>query len=150
MPSHQAPQVGIIDGSKRHWVPTPQFGGGAIKILLLDEEAKRVCLIYRFEANANLPRHSHACTAMALTLSGEWEYDEGKLPVGSFAYEPFGSDHRPMSGPGADVFVTLQSTNDEFLVYHLDDGSTFPIDMAVLRELDSASRGLVSPAEHAA
>ena len=51
-----------------------------------------------------------------------------------------GTDHRPRCENGALVFITLMSDSDQFLTYHLDDGTDVPIDMAVFRALDEASR----------
>lgn len=135
-------EIGITLSEDRQWVPTPHLGGGEVKVLGFDEPNRRVSFLYRFEPNAVLPRHSHQCTAQALTLEGEWEYGEGKLPVGAFAYEPVGTDHTPQCENGALVFITLFSDCDQFLTYHMADGSDVPIDISVFRALDQASRGL--------
>lgn len=132
--------VGIIQPSDRKWVPVPALGGGDVKILNIDEDKHRVSFLYRFEPNSVLPRHSHSCAAQAITLEGEWEYEEGKLPVGAYAYEPVGSVHVPSSKPGAVLFITLMGDSDEFLTWHYDDGTTLVLDMDAFRELEVASR----------
>lgn len=132
--------IGILQPNDRKWVPVPALGGGEVKMLNLDEENHRVAFLYRFEKNAVLPRHSHKCAAQAITLEGEWEYEEGALPVGAYAYEPVGSTHAPKSKNGAVLFITLMGDSDEFLTWHYDDGSEMAVDMDVFRSLDAECR----------
>ena len=46
-------------------------------------------------------------SSIAYTISGEWEYEGLKLPVGTIAYEPVGSVHTPSSDPGAELVEPL-------------------------------------------
>lgn len=132
--------VGILQPGDRKWVPVPALGGGEVKILNVDDKNHRVAFLYRFEKNAVLPKHSHKCAAQAITLEGEWEYEEGSLAEGAYAYEPVGSFHRPSSKDGAVLFINLMSDSDEMLTWHFDDGREMEVDMDVFRALDVECR----------
>src|SRR5205823_2816775 len=57
------------------------------------------------------------------TVSGEWTYDEGSLPEGAVAIEPYGSIHTPTSKNGADMFVVFVGTGPDLLQVLDDEGN---------------------------
>lgn len=120
----------IIDGNEKPWLPMPGYEGSFIKVLVADEERGQVVFMFKMAPGAVFPRHVHHCHAIAYTTSGEWEYDEGKLPEGAMAYEPPGSEHQPKSGPGAEMLVTLRSEGrGKLLQNFLEDGTEFEMNM---------------------
>jgi quercetin dioxygenase-like cupin family protein len=121
------------------WIPLPNIpkGEGWLKVIHADEERGVVIFKFRFSAGCELLPHSHRCHAIAYTISGEWEYEGLKLPVGTIAYEPVGSVHTPSSDPGAELVVTLTSDDDQFLINHMPDGSEWPFDMAMFKRLEA-------------
>ena len=45
--------------------------------------------------------------------------------------------HTPSSESGAELVVTLTSETDKFLVNHMPDGSEWPFDMAMFKQLEA-------------
>jgi quercetin dioxygenase-like cupin family protein len=129
----------VYDGSDRDWLPIPSVDGAYIKVLVADRERRQVVFQFRFAPGTVLPEHIHHCQAIAYTISGEWEYEELKLPSGAVAYEPPGSTHTPSSGPGAEIVVVLSSDSDRFLENHMADGSVFEMDMSFFALIDGAT-----------
>jgi quercetin dioxygenase-like cupin family protein len=121
------------------WIPLPNIpkGEGWIKIIHADDERGVVVFKFRFSEGCELLPHTHDCHAIAYTISGEWEYEGLKLPEGTIAYEPVGSMHTPSSDSGAELVVTLTSDTDKFLVNHMPDGSEWPFDMAMFKQLEA-------------
>ncbi len=115
----------------------------AMKLLHIDEVAQQVVFVQRFSPNTRHHKHTHHCTAIAYTLSGTWVYDETEIPVGTLAYEPFGSTHTPMTTNGnvADVLVILTAINKDgrFLELHGEDGHTFELNLDVFKLMNSMS-----------
>jgi quercetin dioxygenase-like cupin family protein len=120
------------------WIPIPNVvkGEGWAKVVHADAERHKVIFKFRFSPDCELPPHTHKCHAIAYTLSGEWAYEGVTLPEGMVAYEPVDSTHTPMSGPGAELLVILDSDTDKFLVNHMPDGSDWEFDMAFFQALD--------------
>lgn len=127
----------IIHGADRPWIPVPAMPGAFAKLLVADETLKRVVFLFRFAPGAVLPRHRHLCHAIAYTICGEWEYEQGTLRAGSIAYEPVGSEHTPSSAKGAELVVVLQSESDEFLENLMPDGSTVRMDTRFFKMMES-------------
>lgn len=125
----------IVDSIARPWISIPGYEGTLVKVIVADPELNKVVFQFKFAPGAVLPRHKHVCHAIAYTVAGEWEYEEGKLPLGSVAYEPYGSEHTPASPKGAELLVVLTSETDQFIENYLDDGSTFTLDMNFFLEL---------------
>ena len=126
----------VYDSNDRDWLPIPAAEGAFIKVIVADEERRRVVFMFRFAPGTVLPTHRHHCHAIAYTISGEWEYEGLKLPVGAVAYEPVASTHTPSSGPGAELLVTLVGESDRFLENFMPDGSVFEMDMAFFKTLE--------------
>ena len=138
--SRQEDPTRVYDGSGRDWLPVPFVDGVHIKVLVADPARRQVVFGFRFGPGTALPEHVHHCQAIAYTVSGEWEYEGLKLPVGALAYEPPGSIHAPSSNPGADIVVVLSSESDRFLENHMADGSAIEMDMAFFQALDGMTR----------
>jgi quercetin dioxygenase-like cupin family protein len=133
----------VFTSEEQDWIPVPDVpkGEGWIKVIHADEERNTVVFKFRFSPGCELAPHTHKCHAIAYTISGEWEYEGLKLPVGAIAYEPVESVHTPSSEPGAELVVVLESETDQFLVNHMPDGSEVPFDMAFFKALEGASLG---------
>ncbi len=135
----------IIDGSEKPWLPMPGYEGSFIKVLVADRERGQVVFMFKMAPGAVFPEHNHHCHAIAYTTSGEWEYDEGKLPVGSMAYEVKGSRHQPRSGPGAEMVVALKSDDHRFLVNFPEGGEEFEMNMEFFESLVEITPEHVGP-----
>lgn len=120
-------------------LPLPNAEGTSFKVLKADEKQNRVVVKMRFGPNTRLPRHYHHCRAVAYTVSGEWDYDEGTFAAGHIAYEEIGHDHTPWSDKGAELFVVFDSDSGIFLDNHLEDGSILRIGMPFFKAYEGAS-----------
>jgi quercetin dioxygenase-like cupin family protein len=129
----------LLHPQEQEWVSLPNLPGKA-RVIKADEELGIVIFGYRFEPGAKVPEHRHDCHAIAYTISGEWEYEAGKLPAGSLAYEPVGSVHRPHSENGAELMVILRSETDQFIVNLMEDGSELPLDMEFFKRMEGATQ----------
>lgn len=130
----------VIQDESRPWLPMGGQDGNAFKILSVSENPNQVVLLVRFAPNALYPRHIHRCFAVAYTVEGEWEYEEGVLPKGSCAIEPPDSDHEPrISSQGATIFAVLSSDDDNFVEVPMEDGTVFRQDFAYWRDLYNLS-----------
>jgi quercetin dioxygenase-like cupin family protein len=129
----------LLHPEEQEWVSLPNLPGQA-RVIKADDELGIVIFGYRFEPGAKLPEHRHDCHAIAYTISGEWEYEAGKLPAGSLAYEPVGSVHTPHSENGAELIVFLRSDSDEFIINLLEDGSEQHLDMAFWKQMEGITQ----------
>jgi quercetin dioxygenase-like cupin family protein len=138
MATHQEDLTRVYSAEDKAWIPLPNIPKGEawIKIINTDEERGIVIFKFRFSPDCELVPHSHACHAIAYTISGEWEYEGLTLPEGAVAYEPVDSTHTPSSAPGAELVVVLNSQTDKFLVNHMPDGSEWVFDMAFFKMLE--------------
>jgi anti-sigma factor ChrR (cupin superfamily) len=113
----------IIDTNKKKWVRLPK-SDAEVKMIAVDDVNKNVVMMIRMPEGTSYPNHIHHCVAIAYTLEGEWEYEEGKLSPGVMAYEPDQSAHAPKVGKGgATVFVVLDGKTDHFIDFLREDGS---------------------------
>lgn len=129
----------LLHPQEQEWVSLPNLPGRA-RVIKADEELGIVIFGYRFEPGKKIPEHRHDCHAIAYTISGEWEYEAGKLPAGSVAYEPVGSVHTPHSENGAELMVILRSETDQFLVNIMEDGTEQPLDMAFFKQFEGITQ----------
>jgi quercetin dioxygenase-like cupin family protein len=129
----------LLHPQDQEWVSLPTLPGKA-RVIKADEELGIVIFGYRFEPGAKVPEHRHDCHAIAYTISGEWEYEAGKLGPGSLAYEPVGSVHTPYSEDGAELMVILRSDTDQFLINIMEDGSEQPLDMAFFKQMEGVTQ----------
>lgn len=122
----------------KHWVPfgLPESEGVFMKIYRVDEAAGRAVIKVRFEAGASAPRHYHFCTAVAYTLSGHWEYDEGDFWPGDVAVEPVGNNHQPSSDQGTEMMLVFDTDNGLLLDNYLTDGSVIRIGLSLLQAMN--------------
>ncbi len=128
----------VLKDDDRPWLPLDGDGENFMKIVSVDEQQKQVVLIVKFGPNAVYPQHLHHAGAVAYTLEGEWEYEEGVLPVGSWALEPPGTEHTPIvSGKGAKILAVLTSADDRFVEVPLPDGSVLKQDLEYFKHLYS-------------
>lgn len=127
----------IVDSNKKPWISLP--GSDArVKMLAVDEINNNVMMIIKMPEGTSYPNHIHHCIAIAYTLEGVWEYEEGVLTPGVIAYEPDQSAHAPKVGPGgATVFVVLDGKSEHFIDFLREDGSVgLRQDMEYFRTLE--------------
>lgn len=100
------------------WMEVEDQPGNYIKVLTVDEKRHRVDFLFRQDPHKEFAKHTHRCTAVALTLEGLWGYREGDemhFP-GTFSYEPPGSAHTPYASErGMMVYASFQGTGPEML-----------------------------------
>lgn len=126
----------VIDPDDRPWLPLGA-PGNFMKILHIDETDRQVVFVQRFGKDTEHPKHTHHCTAVAFTLSGEWCYDGHPFPTGAVGYEPYGSTHTPMTmnGNQSDVLVVLTSRDDRFIEIHMPEGGSVDLNMEMFKTL---------------
>ncbi|MEM7730300.1 MAG: hypothetical protein AAF311_13705, partial [Pseudomonadota bacterium] len=101
------------------------------------EEDRQVVFLQRFAKNTQHLQHTHYCTAVAYTLSGEWCYDGRPFPTHHVGFEPYGSTHIPetLHGNVADVLVILTSRDHRFIEARADDGTVIELDMEFFKTI---------------
>lgn len=104
-------------------LPLPGQKGITTRLIRVDEENNQVVMHVRFEPGAYAPRHFHYCRAVAYTVKGAWEYDEGKFYPGDIAYEKTGNLHTPFSDEGAELILVLSSDDKKYLDNYMECGS---------------------------
>ena len=126
----------IINPQQRPWLKNPATGD-AMKILHVDESHGQVVMIQRFGQNSIHPKHTHHCSVVAFTLSGEWAYDGSSIGLGHVAFEPIGSTHQPMTmnNNKSDVLLVFTSQTGRFLEVFLENGGSFEMDMAFFKQV---------------
>ena len=126
----------VVHADDRPWLKVDPSTENYFKIVSIDEIAKQVVMMVKFAPNAVYPKHLHHANAVVYTLEGEWEYEEGVLPAGSFAIEPAGIEHTPtVSSKGATLLAILTATSDLFVEVPLPDGTSVVQDMAYWKSL---------------
>lgn len=139
----------VLQDEDRPWLPLDGEGENYMKIVSVDRAQRQVVLIVKFGPNAVYPQHLHHAGAIAYTLEGEWEYEEGVLPAGAWALEPPGTEHTPIvSGKGAKILAVLTSKDDQYVDVPLPDGSVLKQDFAYFERLYSMTPEEAA-AEHA-
>ncbi|MGX5218012.1 MULTISPECIES: cupin domain-containing protein [Pseudomonas] len=125
------------------WLPLnlPGAKGVSIKVYKADPVLNRVIVRARFEANSQMPRHLHHCYAVAVTLSGSWDYDDGHFEAGEIAYEDIGNDHVAYSEAGSDMIITFDSPSGQFIDNFLEDGTIFHLGMRFFQAVEGISLG---------
>ena len=134
-------EISIINDDQQDWlsIPLPGAEGVLFKVLKADSANNRVVMKIRFGAGTRLPRHVHHCRAVAYTVNGEWEYDEGSFTPGHVAYEHVGNDHTPSSGPGSELFLFFDSDDGRFLDNYLEDGTIVRMNMPFFAAFEGLS-----------
>ncbi len=100
------------------WSEVDGQPGNFIKVLSLDIARHRVDFLFKQSPHAQFAKHTHLCTAVALTLEGRWGYREGAEQhfPGTFSYEPPGSTHTPYaSEEGMVVYASFQGSSNAML-----------------------------------
>jgi len=135
------PELTIINDDNQPYLPAPIPGSEGVyfKVLKADEANNRVVMKFKFGADSKLPRHVHHCRAVAYTISGEWEYDEGAFQTGHVAYEDVGNDHTPLSKTGAELFLFFDSDNGLFLDNYLECGTVLKMGMPFFKAYEGVS-----------
>jgi len=114
-------------------IPLPGAEGVFVKVLKADVEMDRVVVKIKFGPGTRMPRHIHHCRAIAYTISGSWEYDEGAFATGESAWEDETNDHTPWSDEGAELFIVFDGKDGRYLDNFMPDGSIVKLDMPFLK-----------------
>ena len=126
----------VLNDDDRPWLPLGGEGENYLKVVSIDEAQRQVVLIVKFGPNAVYPQHLHRAGAIAYTLEGEWEYEEGVLDEGSWALEPPGTEHTPIvSDKGATILAVLTSEDERYVEVPLPDGSVLEQDLDYFKRL---------------
>jgi hypothetical protein len=70
-------EIENVNSGLLEWREVDGQPGNYIKVLALDEARHRVDFLFRQDPHAEFARHTHRCSAVALTLEGLWGYREG-------------------------------------------------------------------------
>lgn len=116
-------------------IPLPGVVGIETRILKVDGDMNRVVVMQRFAPGGHAPPHYHHCEAVAYTISGEWEYDEGHFDTGDVAWEKAGNFHTPSSRTGTEMIIVLDSADGRMLDNYLDDGTVLRVTIDAYRNL---------------
>ena len=126
----------VLNAEDRPWLPIDPSGENFMKIISVDEDQKQIVMLVKFGPHAIYPQHIHKAGAVAYTLDGEWEYEEGTLGSGVFALEPPETDHTPIvSEKGATILAVLTSQDDNYVEIPLEDGTVMKQDLAYFKRL---------------
>ena len=107
-----------VNANLMEWRAVEGAPGNYLKVLTIDRERNRVDFLFKQDPHAEFTRHTHRCTAVALTLEGEWGYREGaeRHFAGTWSYEPPGTTHTPYATEkGMTVYASFIGTDDHFL-----------------------------------
>lgn len=117
--------LSIIRSNENAFIEIPLPGSKNIltKIIKVDPANRQAVMQVRFLPGGRAPRHLHHCRAIAYTLSGEWQYDDGKFGPGDVAYEVPGNVHTPYSVRGGEMVLIMTSPDGRFLDNYMPDGS---------------------------
>jgi hypothetical protein len=108
------------------WIPYPLIANSFIRVLHVDEATNTVILNYRMAPHTITPVHGHHCVATALTVDGEWFYDDLCFRKGDIAFESTVEVHQPITKElGATLLTTLigGAGNDKLLENYNEDGT---------------------------
>lgn len=126
----------VLQDSDRPWLPLGGEGQNFMKIISVDDKQHQVVLVVKFGPHAVYPKHLHLAGAIAYTIDGQWEYEEGTLGKGAWALEPPGTEHLPIiSEKGATILAILTSKDDQFVEVELPDGTVMKQDFAYFKRL---------------
>ncbi|MBZ2169444.1 cupin domain-containing protein [Marinobacter sp. F4216] len=129
----------VIRPENQPWWPLPLAEGAHIKVLKTDPDNHRVVFLFRFEPGCVLPEHYHHAKAVAYTVAGEWEYEEGRFQAGDVAYEHVGNRHTPHSENGAELLIIFDGDGPGMIDSYLPDGRTISLDIEAFRLLEQGN-----------
>ncbi len=117
-------------------LPIPGLSEGIeTKVLKVDRKKNRVVIMARFAPGGHAAFHYHHCTAVAYTVCGEWEYDEGHFQEGDIAYESIGNAHTPSSKTGTEMVLVLDSKDGRLLDNYMEDGTVLRVNIEAYENL---------------
>ena len=112
-----------IDDSGLEWGPCPPFmpEGCAIAVLHGDPSKVNVDVLFKVEANSDIPNHWHNSPERMILLSGELKvtYEGEKtqtMKIGSYAYGPSKKPHTAKCGNDGPciIFIAFEKPLDAF------------------------------------
>lgn len=110
------------------WYTLEGFPHIAYHIYAVDEKARIVDILFKFDAGSQIVLHRHKADYITLTLQGELRIyrPNGELkeirPVGAYVVgKAEGEPHREGGGDGQDVIAFFSNRNVDNLVYEILD-----------------------------
>lgn len=131
--------VNKIETDSVPWLPYGLVEGCQFRILKADEASNVVALNFRMGPHTVTQKHGHFCTAMAVTLDGEWMYDDRVFSKGDIAFEVPGEEHQPITREhGAELLTILFGGpgNPRFLHNYEEDGTSYTFGMRFFKALE--------------
>lgn len=123
------------------WLPLalPESEGIFIKVLRVDAASGRAVLKIKMAPDSAAPKHYHFCRAVAYTISGSWDYDEGGFQAGDVAVEPIGNFHQATSTNGTEMMLVFDTHFEDgrLLDNYMSDGSVVRIGIQLLQQLEA-------------
>ena len=98
----------VVDTRGTPWIASPQAGVERKMLDRVGDEVARATSIVRYAPGSAFAPHTHELGEEFLVLSGTFEDDQGAYPAGTYVRNPPGSQHRPFSTAGCEIFVKLR------------------------------------------
>ena len=98
----------VVDTRGTPWIASPQVGVERKMLDRVGDEVARATSIVRYAPGSAFAPHTHELGEEFLVLSGTFEDDQGAYPAGTYVRNPPGSQHRPFSTAGCEIFVKLR------------------------------------------
>lgn len=122
------------------WLPLtlPESEGVFIKVLRVVEAEGRAVVKVKMAPGSSAPKHFHFCRAVAYTIAGSWDYDEGGFNAGDVAVEPEGNLHQATSDAGTEMLLVFDTSYEDgrLLDNYMSDGSVIRIGLDLLKQLE--------------
>lgn len=122
------------------WLPLtlPESEGVFIKVLRVVEAEGRAVVKVKMAPGTSAPKHFHFCRAVAYTIEGSWDYDEGGFSAGDVAVEPEGNLHQATSQLGTEMLLVFDTDYEDgrLLDNYMSDGSVIRIGLPLLKQLE--------------
>ena len=100
-------QPEIVDTDRRDWRPFPEAPGVRYKVLRHHPDRRGITLLLQFDAGAAYPAHRHPEGEEYFVLEGTVQDGGRSYGAHTYVYHAPGSAHKPASGTGCTLLVTL-------------------------------------------
>lgn len=92
----------VIDTARSHWLPGLVAG---LEVMPLHEHGGEQVALVRWAPGTRFAAHRHVGGEEILVLSGVFSDEHGDYPAGTWLRSPDGSEHRPFSREGCQIWV---------------------------------------------
>ena len=117
-------QAVCISADESLWVTSPADGVSRVHLEREAEESGHTTSFVRFAPGSSFPEHTHTQGEELYVLSGVFSDENGDYPAGTYLRNPPGSQHKPFTKEGCELFVKLdqfQPDDSEPVVIRPDD-----------------------------